>query len=742
MKNIYKIFLLLILCSVFVFACSKETEQEKYLRLYDLNKNGVVEDWEEPFFAGAEVRRDNDIIFDISSAQQLIDMAASDKTGEDVAFKLVKDIDFSEIELTESIDLNGTMLYGNNKVIKNFNFKKMEGKNFALIKNASAVFDVKVYLGYVHSEELSADKISVFDSCLHFENVHVKGRIEVSGNVKNMSLFTSDSFVSIKNSTVLGDVFFTYVGNSSTITSVGAFAFSGDGSLLNATADFDVIANGKNNIVVGGLVSSFDGFMENSYVDCTIEFGLHGSLEKVSAGGLVGVLEDYGEIKNCKSNVTMVASGKKDSEDLNVFGGKLSAGGIAGVSFGSIFNTVSVGSITGNSMLMGTLGGMVGASKNAIFSKNISNVTIYANDNNLLYAAGIGGNVVGGLIQNTIVNSSVDVKATSDKVFKYSNIVNIGLIYFHSELFISGVSTSDATGDVLPRKAPSIANNLFVGENVINYESLDKDDVYQFINVGGVWQWVKKHDLPRPARFSRTYYYNNTQTLLSVNKEQYDAYIPKTDSDWLLQDKTATLTKNVVIRGSAYGFNNTDFAEYEGDFEIAKLELINKYPGSYYERQINLENDTYFNRMVDSKEELSLLLEFIVAEKGVRENLSSLAYYLDENADFTHADAAVLCLYSDLDINKYIFYRDEFVLLNLPPKTNVVDNESALQLSGYQRFIIDKLIDYRNVERIEIVRSENFDGILSLMVFSDENEIMFQILFDDSGSSRRLIYCV
>ena len=101
-------------------ACKKDKEVN-----YDLDGDGVVSAWEEPFVNKGDANRveagftaEQATFVDISNLQEL--KAINDRQNETNVYRLTQDIDCNGEEVC--INLAGSNIYGNNKTISNFKF--------------------------------------------------------------------------------------------------------------------------------------------------------------------------------------------------------------------------------------------------------------------------------------------------------------------------------------------------------------------------------------------------------------------------------------------------------------------------------------------------------------------------------------------------------------------------------------------------------------------------------------------
>jgi len=110
---------------------------------------------------------------------------------------------------------------------------------------------------------------------------------------------------------------------------------------------------------VGGLVGYNKGLIENCSASGTVS-GEH------STGGLVGYNhEDHGVIKNSNTEVTVII------ETVNSEVDPWNAGGLVGVNYGSIENSYSTGTVSGNQDVGGLIGANYGTIKNCYAGGNV-----------------------------------------------------------------------------------------------------------------------------------------------------------------------------------------------------------------------------------------------------------------------------------------------------------------------------------------------------------------------------------
>jgi len=312
MRKIFKMFMFLIIFACTFVGCScgdKETPEEKKLRLYDCNKNGVIDYWEEPFNyeVSPETTNVDRSIYDkngeeittinrISSTSDLDKLVtlANQKTKTTLEFtdgvffqmsneqyedligfrayivyiysaddlvkfanksmdlfdsdkyiiKFENNIDFrnsnGEFQEHYMINVNGATILGNGKTIEGFklvsnNNYVTSGKEvgvkqldtlvndtitnlkYSIISNASAVYDLNIYLGYnnlqitpksgmeVGNYNATID-IAPLRNCGVLDNVYVRGYLGANTHIVNTGFGTNNTGFVVKSVNISGVV--------------------------------------------------------------------------------------------------------------------------------------------------------------------------------------------------------------------------------------------------------------------------------------------------------------------------------------------------------------------------------------------------------------------------------------------------------------------------------------------------------------------------------------------------------
>lgn len=502
----------------------------------DLNGNGVIDDFEVRFESISESSRSvssEEKVVEISNADEFISPSFPlDSNGDEIAknkviFKLMADIDLSEKQISNAIDFKGSIIYGNNKYIYFNNFASYSDSSAkAIIANASSCYDLRVYFGYIKNLASNGNNYTTFLNCENLENCSVRGGIYLTGKSANIGFLSLNSNNEIKTNIskcyVLADIVIDNSEASGTVN-LGGLTDNLKGKILESSVDLEIAIFGKGKMYLGGACGISSGFIEDTVSSVNIVFKAF-SEDKVAFGGLVGKLEPMGEIKNCTANLTNqgISLDRKSSisnvdavdvkaQQVSSFSGVdgtkgcISAGGVVGECYGSIFYTIANGDLIAEKCKNVVLGGFIGSSKNSYVVFNISNTKLYSKLNKNVYIANFVGNAIGGFFNSCISNSVMDIttyvlKKESGKSFAVLingttttmhydvDNVNAGLFFFTSNYFINdgnlietqmNFNESAGTGgeyecvenDLIESAySPSVLNILSLGKNYITYD--------------------------------------------------------------------------------------------------------------------------------------------------------------------------------------------------------------------------------------------------------------------------------
>ncbi len=634
MKKLLYIFSIFIVALAFFVgcACSEENETERLLRLYDLNSDGVIDFWEQPFENIANSNREigeDFAVNDIDSVEDFI--AISDKENSpQIVYRLTKNLDFSNIPLEEPVDFGGAILYGNNKSIYKFTLDSFANNfEYALIKDASKVFDTNFYLGMQYSQPNYAS-MSVLSNVAEIDNIKVRGCFNiVHTNSLNLSFLLIGSTVSKISNVAIEGVLNTNtinaVPNSSSIFNFGGVAstLTKGSEITNATT---IIAGEVSNYIwnfIGSIAGVSNGFIE----DCNSKLDLIFTVDdraKSRIGGTVGQLQGQGEIKHCVSDIDIIATRSEE------FGGNdctIAVGGLVAESFGSLFYNESKGNIKIVEVAEVSVGGMIGSSFNTYALRNISKVNIliaYENEQPFLaplkpkiYVASFVGSAIKGVFESCIAVGDIELKLAYSEFQQISREVNVGLFFFHSSYFkdiynIQGMSKEQAKqNDTLigqtmlyPNYSPSLIKNIVQGGTVIN-SSADN------INYGGYWWWILTgNNTSNPEIFEGSSSYGATFTL--NQQDRTNEFLPP--RLWLERKVLP-----VSDLGVKFGILSSE-SNYLSISSLKDLEFINNadLKGSYYKSNavINSKSPNIYDFHATSINELEYLATYLLEFKN------------------------------------------------------------------------------------------------------------------------------
>lgn len=434
-KTFFICLFLVITCITFnACSCSRAKPEVSI----DLDGDGIISDWETIFEnvgASDRIIPSTTQLTEISSLEDL--KSINDNVNESKNYILTKNIDCKGETL--SINLGTSVLYGNNKVIKNFklgscNFETSEDQTidaniYGLFYNGAGIFDLRVFLGYQNisiNNTKTYSSASTFVNIANLENIIIKGKIDfnrlrteglnpinyvdlsiVYNNVNNIidDSFVKDTF--IREIQVIGQINYGEQGDTGqTRLRLGSVssAINDNSTLYNASSDVDISASTGGYLVVGGIVG------ENNDMVTTCEYNGTISSNNIpnwdnKIGGIVGLNGRDGEIKNatCNGNISYTTEIEtSDKYDLNI-------GGISGSNYGVVEYCVNNSTINVSKANKAQIGGISGYSEDGIFSNIINRGKIDCKNITDLYIAEMVGITKNGYFETIIDNTTISV---------------------------------------------------------------------------------------------------------------------------------------------------------------------------------------------------------------------------------------------------------------------------------------------------------------------------------------------
>ena len=649
MKKFLKIFI----CFVMLFSaiafvgCGEddETPEERRLRLYDYDSSGVVDLWEEPFEEKATIETSEQIpgyeMIDISSMEifkSIGDIQDKDKK----IFKLTTDLDFrgeDKADFKGIIDLGGAYFYGNGKTITCFEPYKIDDNNnslsdFLIFKNAKGIYDLTIYLGSIKGNERAATSYAMFKNVETIDNVRVKGKLELAVDSQDFNIggLVVGDYKSVTNCLVDYNVVLVPVnefGESESLVTFGGIASENPYGSEIKNCVTNITFDGKYNSqsLIGGIVAQNKGFIEDCKTDFKINYTTYEN-NKTQIGGIVGNLSLSGEVKNCVANLNGQIIDNQNNSQLY---GNVAVGGIAGVSYGSLFYNESKGNIEIKNIARINAGGLVGASKDSYILRNISKLDITISNAMKMFVANFVGSAMGGIIESSIAIG--DVNVTLDYITDDIGAKNIGLFVFNSNNFIVDdpedefltLNTIEVENAVGPSDCPSLFKNIIRGNtSIISVQSNDEpageeeeEDIEtienSMVNYGGYWWWLKRSDGNHPRLFSNS---NCNGATITINGND------RTSSFFVEQSLAKAGLKNSNINISTqlkdYGLLSSEInSSSASSFDDLIFYNPASQQGSYYESEDQLvkdiaycDGDKYFDHRVDSLYELTSISKY------------------------------------------------------------------------------------------------------------------------------------
>ena len=504
-------------CGISFVGCGKDNNNNVSR---DLDGDGVVSSWETVFESEGASNRiiSAESVVEIASYNDLVSIN-NNADGIHKVYKLVRNIDCGGQEL--SIDLDVSEFYGNNKVISNFKLGAVkfmsnpeEGKDRveitsapttrALFYNGAGLYDLRVFMGnqkFELDESSTSDVISPFVNTPALDNVEVKGNIEITkqqptergvvSELKSSLMYScarlDESLVSYYKTTSIRDCVvdgkITLIDTSAKLVGyIGGIAsiLNEDSLVYDSYACVNIHNKTNNEVHSGGLVGKNSGFISTCVTTGDITWDYHGAVSTENMGGIVGYNAQYGEIKNCSTNMNITSAMTENSVKPNDTGNnlaKINIGGIVGYSESGIMTYVrSDANIRIDNVHRGlryTLGGICGVNIKGDLNNVISAGSIDVNNPHYLMVANLAGRSIRGTIQSAVVTTAINVNTQGvDK----SHQVAVGGVTIFEELEDGELSTDMYSGEL----APLLKGVLLGSKDTV---VLGKDAVFEY-NLG------------------------------------------------------------------------------------------------------------------------------------------------------------------------------------------------------------------------------------------------------------------
>ncbi len=472
----------------------------------DLDGDGVVSDWETIFDKLESPNRIISVnnIKEISSFAEL--KAINDNVSDVNYYKLTKNIDCDGEEL--NINLGNSVLYGNNKVIKNFKLKEIgftvgEGEDathidanvYGLIYNGVGIYDLRLFMGYQQIEINNLNSSTFISPLVNVgtvDNLVIKGKLDIN-RLKTDGL-SGDNRVDISmcmtNLTDIGEMVLEngyYSPNISNVETIGQINYTEEmtnarvriGSVIShltdnamvygAKSSVDIKAYSTGTLSVGGIVADNEDFVSTCEYIGTISTTYDPNSNNY-IGGIVGRNFYDAEIKNCTNsgNITF------DTDVVTSVKPKMQVGGIVGRNLGVVDYVENNGSIDIKSAYDLEIGGICGSSEYGIFSNVINRAKITLTNCPSVYIAEITGISKYGTYEKIIDMSNITINNGT-----ITSTVRLGMITIFEDL-----STSATDLVYNAEYTPTFAGVLMTGSVVVNQKKTSDDNKYFVYNLG------------------------------------------------------------------------------------------------------------------------------------------------------------------------------------------------------------------------------------------------------------------
>lgn len=472
----------------------------------DLDGDGVVSDWETIFDKLESPNRIISVnnIKEISSFAEL--KAINDNVSDVNYYKLTKNIDCGGEEL--NINLGNSVLYGNNKVIKNFKLKEIgftvgEGEDathidanvYGLIYNGVGIYDLRLFMGYQQIEINNLNSSTFISPLVNVgtvDNLVIKGKLDIN-RLKTDGL-SGDNRVDISmcmtNLTDIGEMVLEngyYSPNISNVETIGQINYTEEmtnarvriGSVIShltdnamvygAKSSVDIKAYSTGTLSVGGIVADNEDFVSTCEYIGTISTTYDPNSNNY-IGGIVGRNFYDAEIKNCTNsgNITF------DTDVVTSAKPKMQVGGIVGRNLGVVDYVENNGSIDIKSAYDLEIGGICGSSEYGIFSNVINRAKITLTNCPSVYIAEITGISKYGTYEKIIDMSNITINNGT-----ITSTVRLGMITIFEDL-----STSATDLVYNAEYTPTFAGVLMTGSVVVNQKKTSDDNKYFVYNLG------------------------------------------------------------------------------------------------------------------------------------------------------------------------------------------------------------------------------------------------------------------
>lgn len=471
----------------------------------DLDGDGVVSDWEQIFEkieSSSRILTVSNIV-EISSFDDL--KAINEKTDESNYYKLTKNIDCNGEEL--NINLGKSVLFGNNKVIKNFKLKEIgfttgdeqepthiDANVYGFIYNGVAVYDLRLFVGYQKIDIDNLYKWSYVSPLVNIptiDNVTIKGKLDVK-RLKTEGLSGDnkvDISMGVANLSDIGEYLDQgyYVPNISNIETIGVIDYTEEttnsqvriGGVVSHLADNGLIYGAKSSVnisayntgtlCVGGIVGDNDDMVTT----CEYSGEIKTTYDPNSVnyiGGIAGRNYANGELKNC------VISGKIsfDTSVTTSIRPQMFVGGAVGRNLGVVDYIENNCTMDISNAIDIQVGGICGSSEYGIFSNIINRANILLTKCQNVYIAEICGYSQYGRFEQIVDMSTIKVDNS-----EIPSNVRIGMVTIFED-FSQDFSVQQYNAEY----APTFYGILMTGSSVVNQKKVSESSNNFVYNLG------------------------------------------------------------------------------------------------------------------------------------------------------------------------------------------------------------------------------------------------------------------
>lgn len=567
----------------------------------DLDGDGIISDWETVFGATSDslAGSGHSRVITVSNLVDIYDLndlkSINEKTSESNYYILRRNIDCGGEEL--NINLGKSVLYGNDKVIKNFKLKEIgfasgeensthiDANVYGFIYNGVAIYDLNLFAGYqvIEIDNLnSRSYVSPLVNVSSVDGICVKGKLEVK-RIKTAGLSGDnkvDISLGVANLEEIADQMEidVYSPNISDFHTIGVIDYSEEttgskvrigsivsalstgGRIYNAYSSVNITAYNTGTLCVGGIAGEnedlitgcgYSGEIKTTYDPNTANF----------IGGVAGRNFENGELKNC------VISGKIsfDTDVVTSIKPKMTVGGAVGRNLGVVNFIENNCDIEISNAVDIEIGGICGSSEYGIFSNIINRANILLTKCQNVYIAEICGYSKYGRFEQIVDMSNIKIENA-----EVASNVKLGMVTIFED-FSSNASLLKYNAEYTPTfdgilmTGTSVVNQKKVSENSNNFQynlGLRNPYEYEVIGEDGQPETTRREDSKGnpildendneiydvvtktrlPDEYNNLYYLNNSHSI--------KRYTIAVDNPTPIQDNTLAPTY-------AKGDNNT-----------------------------------------------------------------------------------------------------------------------------------------------------------------------------------------